>query len=444
MCRPVEEVLSPVRGRGVGERAKKRDTTRMSRTLSPNRTYWGNLHRWLGLFIGAWFALVGFSGSLLVYEDEIDAWLNPLLLTHTSTGKHLLPHAILTRVGDEFPLVRAERIRPPRQDHPDEVYRVLMKVAPHRRTGSPRAEAMFNPVSGELLGTREAETVGITRPYWMRTMYEFHRNVLLGNFGSNIVGLAGLLLMLSAISGAFIAWPRNRSGWRRLIGIKFRAGLTRVLFDVHRSSGVVLFSLLMLATVTGSTLVYVNYARDIVGVFSEVAPFPVIPWRDTPLDNWPSFERITERVRTEYPQHAVVEIHIPSKPTAGYLFYLKREGDVHRLGDTIVWVHPGTGDILFERSARNRTAGESVMHWLFPLHSGTAFGKPGKIAMFVTGIAMLLMFPTGLWVWLRKKRAAAFETTRRTRLRGQSRPDNTQHMPQDQSGTVSARHGAFE
>ena len=295
-----------------------------------SRGYWLNLHRWLGLFIGAWFALVGFSGSLLVYEDEIDAFINPRLLTHASVGAHLPPHAILVRIADEFPLAHAERLRPPRHGNPDDVYRVLIKVAPHLRTGSPRAEAMFNPVNGELLGTREAETIGITRPYWMRTLYEFHRNVLLGNFGSNIVGLAGLLLMLSAISGAFVAWPRNRSGWRRLIGVKLRAGLTRVLFDVHRSSGVVLIALLMLATVTGSTLVYVNYARDIVGVFSEVAPFPVIPWRETPLENWPSFERITTRVRDEFPQHALTEIHIPSKPTAGYLFYLKRAGEIGR------------------------------------------------------------------------------------------------------------------
>lgn len=55
------------------------------------------------------------------------------------------------------------------------------------------------------------------------------------------------------------------------------------------------------------------------------------------------------------------------------------------------------------------------MHWLFPLHSGTAFGTAGKIAMCVTGLAMLLMFPTGLWVWMRKRRAAQFEQLRRTR-----------------------------
>lgn len=69
--------------------------------------------------------------------------------------------------------------------------------------------------------------------------------------------------------------------------------------------------------------------------------------------------------------------------------------------------------MLLERSDRSRNAGESVMHWLFPLHSGTAFGKPGMIAMCLTGAAPFLLVFTGLWVWLRKRRAAAFELRRR-------------------------------
>ena len=59
---------------------------------------------------------------------------------------------------------------------------------------------------------------------------------------------------------------------------------------------------------------------------------------------------------------------------------------------------------MIERSPRTRTAGEGFMHWLFPLHSGTAFGMAGQIAMCATGIVPMLLVFTGLWVWLRKRR----------------------------------------
>jgi uncharacterized iron-regulated membrane protein len=124
------------------------------------------LHRWLGLFIGGWFALVGLSGSILVFEDQVDAFLNPHLLTEPRGGVPLPPQAMLVRVAEEFPLARTERIRlPPHSNARGEVYRMTVRVAPHLRTGSPRIEAMFSPVSGELLGVREAETIGVTRPY---------------------------------------------------------------------------------------------------------------------------------------------------------------------------------------------------------------------------------------------------------------------------------------
>jgi uncharacterized iron-regulated membrane protein len=122
-------------------------------------------------------------------------------------------------------------------------------------------------------------------------------------------------------------------------------------------------------------------------------------------------------VRRSYPTLEVAEIHLPSKPTAGYVFYLRGLRDAHRLGDTIVWLHPATGKLLLERSARTRTNGEGFMHWLFPLHTGTAFGVPGRIAMCVAGGAPFVLVFTGLWVWLRKRRAAAFEERRRREAR---------------------------
>src|SRR5262245_37914871 len=272
------------------------------------RGAWVLLHRWVGLNLGIWFALVGLTGSALVFEEEVDAFLNPALLVEPANAPHLLPHRILDRADEEFPLARVERIRTPRHQH--EVYRLLVRVAPHLRTESERVEAMFSPASGALLGTREAETLGLSRPYLVKTIYEFHRNVLLGGFGSNIVGLAGFLLMTSALTGLVIAWPRQRSGWKRVVGVKVRAGGTRILYDIHRSWGAVLCVLLLLATITGTTLVYLNFAREIVSLFSEVAPFPVVPWRQAPLDDWPSFQTVAARVDATYPDRTVAEIHL--------------------------------------------------------------------------------------------------------------------------------------
>jgi len=393
------------------------------------KSRWFSVHRWLGILLGAWFALVGITGSILVYEDPLDAWLNPQLLTSAEQGIRISPERLLQKVGEEHSLGRVERMRPPMAQ--GEVYRLIFRTAPNRRVNVQRIEAMFAPVSGTLLGTRPTEALGVSRPLLMKTVYEFHRNVLLGATGSNIVGIAGFLLMASAITGLVVSWPRSAGGWGKLVRVNLRANITRVFFDTHRSVGAIFVVLLLLATITGSTLVYLNYVRDIVNVFSPVKSFPVVPFNPGPRSESVEFARIMERVRSTYPQHAIVEVHLPFRQTGGYLFYMKQPGDEHRLGDTIVWVDPITSEILVERSDRTRTGGETLMHWFYPLHSGTAFGSAGMIAMCLTGLTPILLVFTGLWVWLRKRPGEKIAEQRRAeRSRpAMARPATTSAAP---------------
>ena len=365
------------------------------------RTPWFTVHRWLGIGLGAWFALVGLSGAILVFEDPIDAWLNSELLSSTAQGAQLSAQAVVERAEAVYPLGLVEKIRFPVAD--GQVYRLTVRAKP-RRVGAERIEATFDPVSGAHLGGRSLETLGIAPRDLLRTLYEFHRNVLLGNAGSNIVGVAGLLLLASTITGFVLAAPRSRAAFRRIVSINPRASATRIAFDLHRSIGIVFAITLLLATLTGATLVYVNYVRDLVSVFSKVASFPTVPWQPQKSSEPMQLDSVVAAVRARFPSHTLLEVHGSPRQMAGHLYYLWRPGDVHRLGDTLAWINPLSGELMIERSPRTRTAGEGFMHWLFPLHSGTAFGTPGQIAMAATGAVPLFLVCTGWWVWLRKRR----------------------------------------
>lgn len=383
---------------------------RLSTAAQRQQSAWHVLHRWLGIGLGAWFVLVGATGALLVYRDPIDAWLNPTLLRSTGGGERLDPAAVVELAQTTHELGRVERVRLPEGVH--DVYRLQVRALA-RRVEAGRFEALIDPADGRLLGTRSLESISLAPPDLLRTLYEFHRNVLLGNWGSNIVGVAGCLLLTSVITGALIAWPRRAAAWRRLVWINARASATRMAFDIHRSGGVLMAALLLLSTLTGFTLVYLNYVRDVVGVFSRVESFPVLPWRRTPSGDPVPLASMFAQVRTRFPSHTLTEVHIPPRGNTGYLFYLRAAGDVHRLGDTIAWVHPMTGETLVERSDRTRSGGEAFMHWLFPLHTGSAFGAGGLVAMCLAGVMPLLLVATGVWVWLRKKRGERIGRERR-------------------------------
>jgi uncharacterized iron-regulated membrane protein len=354
--------------------------------------------------LGLWFALVGLTGALLVWRDEVDAWLNPQLFTARpapAPAPALDAQQVAELARGTHRLGRVERLRPP--GAPGEVWRLQLRAAPSR-VESGRIEAFIDPHGGALLGVRSLEGRSLAPPHAMRTLYDFHRNVLLGEPGSNFVGIAGCLLLTSAVSGLVVAWPRSRARWKRLVAVTWRANATRVLFDLHRSTGAVIALLLLLTTLTGATLVWLKHVRDIVGRLSRVESIPVLPFRTASADEEPlTLAALTGRVRAAFPRQRIAEIRLSERGLTGVLFQLHAPGDVHRLGDTIAWLHPVSGELLAERSPRTRSAGEVFMHWLLPLHVGSAFGTPGLIAMCAAGLAPLLLVSTGLWVWWRKR-----------------------------------------
>ena len=374
---------------------------------SPHRralSRWGTVHRWLGLALGLWFALVGLTGTLLVWRDEVDAWLNPQLFSAGPLPAAPLPIAAWVdgaRAG--LSLGPVERVRLPAQDGGP--VRLQFRTA-QGRVESARVEVFVDPASAKVLGQRALEGWSLAPPHAVRTIYEFHRNLLFGEPGSNFVGVAGLLLMTSAITGAVLAWPRSRERLRKLLSVSWHANGARVALDLHRSTGVIVVIVLLLATATGFTLVYVNVVRGLVDHVSRVEPIPVLPFRSVAAGQaLLTIDELVERARAAHPDRQIREVRLSERGLTGMQFQLHAPGDVHRQGDTIVWLHPVTGEALAERSDRTRSGGETFMHWLLPLHVGTAFGSPGRAAMAIGGGAPTVLVVTGLVLWWRKRRA---------------------------------------
>lgn len=364
------------------------------------------IHRYTAFAIGAWFVLLGLTGAALVWREEIDRWLNPALLTAPGTADDAAIVAVHRAAGEVFPGAHVERLYLP--SGPDQAVRALLRKEGQRRVGSARMEAMFSPADARLLGTRDPDARSLARAHLMQTVYDLHHRLLLGNGGKDAVGLAGLALVATTLLGLVLAVPRlDRGSLARAFAIKRRAGAKRIVWDLHRAVGMIGAALLLLVGTTGAMMAYPEYARDLVGLASPVRSLPAVPWRpgDAALAAArPDLASLLATVRRTYPGYRVTEVHVPVRPASPALVYLHRPGDAHRLGDTLVLLHAITGEKLVERSRATRTAGEGLLHWLFPLHSGTALGLPGRWLAFATGVLPLWLLCSGLLVWWLKRR----------------------------------------
>ena len=67
-------------------------------------------------------------------------------------------------------------------------------------------------------------------------------------------------------------------------------------------------------------------------------------------------------------------------------------------------VDSGDGKVLRVVDPMEARSGDKFMSWLFPLHTGEAFGTAGRVFVSVAGLLPLMFFVTGLVVWLRLRR----------------------------------------
>ena len=61
--------------------------------------------------------------------------------------------------------------------------------------------------------------------------------------------------------------------------------------------------------------------------------------------------------------------------------------------------------IVHEQHADTRTAGDVFDEWLYPLHTGEAFGLTGQFIILMLGLIPLVLYVTGVIRWLQKRRA---------------------------------------
>ena len=71
------------------------------------------LHRWFGLALAAFLIVAGLTGSVIAFQRELDAALNPHLFTRVSGGPPLTFDELAGRVEGQLPGAKVGAIQPP-------------------------------------------------------------------------------------------------------------------------------------------------------------------------------------------------------------------------------------------------------------------------------------------------------------------------------------------
>lgn len=361
--------------------------------------------------------LSGLTGSAIAWMPELDSMLNPdLFYSAPAPGLNADDPALITPAKVQAVidrLVADPRYGPPTQimlaEHANETLIAWYRNPPSGDASlfvlETSRQVMVNPYTLQITGERNWGEIGASRRLLMPTLFHLHRYLIAGELGKTVIGISGLVLLITSIIGIVLWWPKHHGkALRQAFTISCRGSWSAFNYSFHRAAG---FFVAPMLIVLGFSGWYFNLPKWVIPIVSSVATVSVSDKlnNQTPIRGAPIAPGQAMRAaQSLYPTARVSRITLPAKPSIPYEIRLRQPGEI-RQGDgaTRMTIDAHSGKILRVRDPMRAPGGDTFLNWLFPLHNGEAFGTAGRIFISCFGAVPLLFLMTGLGIWLKRR-----------------------------------------
>ena len=202
------------------------------------------LHLWLGLLSSVIIFIVCLSGSIYAFKTQIENLIDSdvVYIKSDNNSSKIAIDTILNNFENQFG--GATNITVFKENNKS----ILVSSFSKNNIG---VSAYYNPISGELLGTKNQNSIA-----FFDFILEVHRFLLAGDVGKFINGVAVLMFIFLLFSGFIIWLPKRINQLKKSLKIKLDAKFYRVNYDLHRVLGFYSILLLFFISVTG---LYVSF-----------------------------------------------------------------------------------------------------------------------------------------------------------------------------------------
>jgi len=342
------------------------------------------LHKWVGITAAAFLFVQALTGLALVFGPELARVIDPSGMTSRPGAADAAPRALIAAAEAQYPHYRISRLVYPATG--DDTYLVHLTD----EHGTIRYVSLDRHDASVL---RE----GSIWHFPMIAVFNIHDQWLAGRPGMALVMVLGFSLVIMAISGFTFWWPRRSI--RKSLAVRWDSKPRLLLRQLHRTTGVLAFPLLLFQAVTGLTIV-----------------IPMVT--DQPAKQWNMRESFAPRVdlavalaRPRYPGHAIRDVRVVARDRINVFFKAPERNSraVHRV----------TVDTQSRRVEAVLDASADRAAWVvtYPLHTGEFLGLAGRIVLLFVGLALAGLASAGAVMWFQARGAKARSARERTRKR---------------------------
>jgi uncharacterized iron-regulated membrane protein len=344
-----------------------------------------SVHLLMALIGGVFILVLGLTGSVLVFEPELDRLFHPQLSYVKPSGSILSLREIGEAVAKQFGGEPIVAYLP--SESPSLSFEVIL----------PRGIVCVNQYTGEVLGTRmRGQSVfGLAR--------NLHVRLASGDAGRIVMRWSGVAMLVSLISGLYLWWPGRRVG----IGGGWRS--VRFWFDLHNSIGILSLAPLLVLAVTGTVLGFNNLAAallDKVGASpggGQSVARQLVPIAPATIAEVITADQAVAIARAELPGAIAYRVQMPHYGGV-YRVNLDYPGDRVAGGRNLVAIDPFNGRVIFSTRSSDLSSSERILATNEAIHTGEVFGTPSRIVAWFACVVVPVQLISGLLLWLRRKR----------------------------------------
>lgn len=368
------------------------------------------VHLWLGLLLGLYLVLIGLTGSLLVFMEEIDAGVSPHLYRVEPRSERRTVDQAFAPVRRKHPSRRLDRVTLPHE--PDGAYEFLLaRKEGGWGPGDALVEARVDPYSGAILAERPRYG-----PFFNIIFY-FHMELVLGKTGRLLNSYGSLLAATLLLTGLFLWWPATWKQCAVRLTVKRGGSYRRVIHDMHNVMGVWPLPVLLLTVLTGAAIMFPKPVSDVAHWVTRSRPDPPAPKVVAQMGQSLPLEELLRTgqtvLRERVPGAEVVRLYPSKKPGQPFRLLAKFTSGGPASGYINLRLDPPTGRVLHLEDPREAGPTKRLLRWIGPLHFGTWGGAGVKVLYVLAGLAPLGLFITGLLKWLEKRRGRQKNRARR-------------------------------
>ncbi|MBX2922573.1 MAG: PepSY domain-containing protein [Chitinophagaceae bacterium] len=363
----------------------------------------GKLHLWLGLSSGIVVFILGITGCIYAFIEEIEplVYKHRLYVEPQSTPKKPMSEiwqAAQNAIGTENKLMGASVPNTPHETCSFTIYKAKENsdAVWYWQDIELYRTVYVNPYTAEVV-TNEDKTFE-----FFEFVVNLHWSLLLTNeIGQPIVGVATLIFVISLISGLILWWPKNKAASKQRFWFKWKntTRWKRKNYDLHNITGFYVFLIALIFGLTGLVWTFDWFDESV----QWIANGGVSHEHDQPMKSdttkyasaKTSLDQLFVQVQNEYPKAKRYFVSKPADSSGVINVFISNS----RFDYCSNQYDQYTGKLLKSETFADENNGHKLRSMNYDIHTGGIAGLPGKILAFIGSLICASLPVTGFYIW---------------------------------------------